>query len=150
MNNYFELKISINPEIEEIVSDICFSHESKKLTAYPNMPDKVFFPYQKEIFVKNYHNSTFYKTTINNIDSYDAVILDLIMPNKDGIGVLDYMKENNLFKKMPVSIISGDSSKETIDRAFTYPIVDMLSKPFNDRDIQRIIEKTILYKELKY
>ena len=26
MNNYFELKISINPEIEEIVSDICFSN----------------------------------------------------------------------------------------------------------------------------
>ncbi len=26
MKNYFELKISINPEIEEIVSDICFSN----------------------------------------------------------------------------------------------------------------------------
>ena len=26
MSNYFELKISINPEIEEIVSDICFSN----------------------------------------------------------------------------------------------------------------------------
>lgn len=26
MNNYFELKISINPELEEIVSDICFSN----------------------------------------------------------------------------------------------------------------------------
>lgn len=26
MNNYFELKISINPEMEEIVSDICFSN----------------------------------------------------------------------------------------------------------------------------
>lgn len=26
MNNYFELRISINPEIEEIVSDICFTN----------------------------------------------------------------------------------------------------------------------------
>ena len=26
MKNYFELKISINPEIEDIVSDICFSN----------------------------------------------------------------------------------------------------------------------------
>ena len=26
MNNYYELKISINPEIEEIVADICFSN----------------------------------------------------------------------------------------------------------------------------
>ena len=28
MDKYFELKISINPEIEEIVSDICFTHFS--------------------------------------------------------------------------------------------------------------------------
>ena len=79
-----------------------------------------------------------------------AVLLDLNMPGVDGFSVLEYMRENNLFKKTPVSIISGDSSKETIERAFTYPIVDMLSKPFNDRDIQRIIEKTILYRDLKY
>ena len=26
MNNYYELRISINPEIEDIVSDICFSN----------------------------------------------------------------------------------------------------------------------------
>ena len=26
MDSYFELKISINPEIEEIVSDICFTN----------------------------------------------------------------------------------------------------------------------------
>ena len=52
-----------------------------------------------------------------------AVLLDLNMPRKDGFAVLDYMKKNNLFEKIPVSIISGDSSKETIERAFTYPIV---------------------------
>ena len=28
MDNYFELKIAINPEIEDIVSDICFTHLS--------------------------------------------------------------------------------------------------------------------------
>ena len=28
MNNYYELKISINPEMEEIISDICFSNLS--------------------------------------------------------------------------------------------------------------------------
>ena len=50
--------------------------------------------------------------------------------------------------KMPVSIISGDSSKETIDRAFTYQIVDMISKPFNDTDIKRVVERTMFYKEM--
>ena len=70
------------------------------------------------------------------------------MPKVDGFAVLDYMKENDLLKKMPVSIISGDSSKETIDRAFTYEIVDMVAKPFNDSNIKTVVEKTIFYKEM--
>lgn len=81
-------------------------------------------------------------------DFIEAILLDLNMPKVDGFAVLDYMKENDLLKKMPVSIISGDSSKETIDRAFTYQIVDMLEKPFNDQSIKMVIEKTLFYKEM--
>lgn len=77
-----------------------------------------------------------------------AIILDLNMPKVDGFAVLDYMRDNDLFKKMPVSIISGDSTKKTIDRAFTYDIVDMLNKPFTDSNVKSIVQKTILYKEM--
>ncbi len=77
-----------------------------------------------------------------------AILLDLNMPNVDGFAVLDYMKQNQLFTEMPVSIISGDSSKETIDKAFKYHIVDMIKKPFNDIDIKRVVEKTIYFKDL--
>ena len=83
-----------------------------------------------------------------NNDNLKAVLLDLNMPELDGFAVLDYMKENNLFSKIPVSIISGDSSKETIDKAFTYQIVDMIKKPFNDVDIRHVVEKTIFFKEM--
>lgn len=82
----------------------------------------------------------------NNIK---AILLDLNMPQVDGFAVLDYMQENNLLQEMPVSIISGDSTKETIDRAFTYQIVDMIKKPFNDTDIKRVVEKTIFFKEMQ-
>ncbi len=77
-----------------------------------------------------------------------AILLDLNMPKVDGFKVLDYMKENDLLEKIPVSIITGDSSKETIDRAFTYDIVDMLGKPFNNNDVKRVVEKTIMYQEI--
>lgn len=84
----------------------------------------------------------------SNNNTISAILLDLNMPNVDGFAVLEYMKKNNLFTKIPVSIISGDSSKETIDRAFTYQIVDMLGKPFNESDVKRVVEKTILYKQM--
>ena len=81
-------------------------------------------------------------------DNIVAVLLDLNMPVVDGFAVLDFMKKNNLFLKIPVSIISGDSSKETIDRAFTYQIVDMLGKPFNENDVKRVVERTLYFKEM--
>ncbi len=74
-----------------------------------------------------------------------AMLLDLNMPNVNGFEVLDYLKTNNLFKEVPVSIITGEDSKEIIEKAFKYEIVDMLTKPFNERDIKRIVEKTINY-----
>lgn len=77
-----------------------------------------------------------------------AMLLDLNMPRVDGFKVLEYMQDNNLFAKVPVSIISGDSTKETINKAYQYPIIDMLGKPFNDSDIKRVVEKTLMYKEL--
>ena len=88
------------------------------------------------------------KTNMNN-DFIETILLDLNMPKVDGFAVLDFMKENGLLKKMPVSIISGDSTKETIDKAFTYEIVDMLSKPFNDQSVKMVIEKTLIYKEMQ-
>ena len=56
-----------------------------------------------------------------------GVLLDLNMPNVNGFAVLDYFKQNSLFSKIPVAIITGDDSKETIEKAFTYTIVDVLS-----------------------
>lgn len=72
-----------------------------------------------------------------------AILLDLNMPKVDGFAVLNYLKDNNLLSIMPVTIISGDSSKDSIDRAFTYNIVDMLNKPFSETKIKEAVEKTI-------
>ena len=77
--------------------------------------------------------------------SYDVagILLDLKMPKYDGFTVLEFFKENDLFKKIPVSIISGDDSKETIERAFKYDITDMLNKPFTKENIINIVNKMI-------
>ena len=72
-----------------------------------------------------------------------AMLLDLNMPLVDGYEVLDYLKENNLFNKIPVSIITGEDSKEKIDATFKYPIVDVIVKPFNEFNIKSVVEKTI-------
>ena len=80
---------------------------------------------------------------------YDIVgmFLDLNMPESDGFMVLNYFKNNNLFKKYPIAIMSGDDTKETIERAFTYNIVDMLNKPFSNHNIKSMVNKMISLKD---
>ncbi len=72
-----------------------------------------------------------------------CMLLDLNMPEYDGFMVLNYFKNNNLFSRIPISIISGDDTKETIDRAFSYGIVDMLNKPFSSDKIKSVVDKMI-------
>ena len=76
---------------------------------------------------------------------YDIVgmLLDLNMPEADGFVVLNYFKNNNLFKKYPIVIISGDDTKDTINKAFTYDITDMLNKPFSGDKIKAMVNKMI-------
>ena len=82
---------------------------------------------------------------LSNQNNIKGILLDLNMPNVNGFEVLDYLKANDLFVKYPVSIITGADDKDTITKAFTYQIVDMLQKPFNEKDVKRIIERTITY-----
>lgn len=72
-----------------------------------------------------------------------CMMLDLNMPNVNGYKVLDYLKENNLFNIVPVVIITGVDTKDEINKTFSYPIVDVLSKPFNERDVKNVIERVI-------
>ena len=82
---------------------------------------------------------------INNLNNESLVgmLLDLNMPNVNGFVVLEYMKNNDLFKTVPVSIITGVGNDDIIKKAFEYPVVDVLRKPFNERDIRKVVEKTV-------
>lgn len=84
--------------------------------------------------------------TDNKENEIVGMLLDLNMPDYDGFYVLNYFQNNNLFKKYPIAIISGDDTKETIDRAFSYDIVDMLNKPFTGDNIKSVVNKIINYR----
>ena len=79
----------------------------------------------------------------NKSNNIACVLLDLNMPIYNGFMVLEYFKNYDLFKKIPVFIISGDDSKETIEKAFTYGIVDMLNKPFSIENIKNAVTRAI-------
>ena len=83
----------------------------------------------------------------NNFDSeFVGMFLDLNMPNVNGFEVLEVFKNHNLFNKIPVCILTGDDTKDSIDKVFNYPIVDVLKKPFDENEIKTSLGKMILRK----
>lgn len=91
------------------------------------------------------------KEVLDIIDKYAGenlvgVFLDLQMPGMNGFEVLDYFKEHDLFKTLPVSIISGEDSEDGIKRAMSYEgVVDMIQKPFDATSIRAIVDKTVAF-----
>ena len=75
----------------------------------------------------------------NKINDYDVIILYLIMPNKDGIYVLEQMKRKNIYK--PVIISTSYNSDEMIRRVSEYGVHYFLLKPYELSDLEgRIME----------
>ena len=68
---------------------------------------------------------------------YDVVILDLIMPNKDGLDVLEEMKKLDIDKK--VIVISSYNSDEMIRKVSEYGIDYFMLKPFELSDLEKRI-----------
>lgn len=78
-----------------------------------------------------------------------GVLLDLNMPKIDGFQVLEFFKSNGIFGTIPVTIITGDDSKDTVLKAFDYPIVDVLNKPFTESDVRNVVSKMVNFSGTK-
>ena len=63
--------------------------------------------------------------------SFDAVLLDLIMPRMDGYQVLAEMKKDAILRRMPVIVISATDEMDSIVRCIEMGATDYLPKPFN-------------------
>ncbi len=133
----------------------------EKLDAEPTIPDSleqddmksvliiddssIIRNYLERIFINDYNvkmavdgNDGIEK--IKKDQNINIILLDLVMPKADGFVVLDYLEKNHI--DIPVIIISGETSKESINRAFEYKVVDVIKKPF---DVDIIKEKIDRY-----
>ncbi len=77
----------------------------------------------------------------NQQDDYDLILLDLIMPKKDGMYVLEEMKTRGIDKK--VIVATSYNASDIIREVSEYGVNYFLLKPFELSDLQkRIMEAT--------
>lgn len=69
----------------------------------------------------------------------DIIILDLVMPKKDGFTVLEEIKKDPKLKSIPVIVASNLGQHEDLERAKALGAVDYLIK--SDMSMSGLVEK---------
>lgn len=79
--------------------------------------------------------------TISMLDTYqDEIVLlflDFIMPGKNGLEVMKYMKDKGYMNTIPVIMITGEATTETDIKAYEYGASDIMRKPFTPKIVMR-------------
>ena len=70
-------------------------------------------------------------------DELAVVLLDLMMPEVDGFAVLKVMQEKGWIERIPVLIISGETSVKAERKCFDYHISDFIRKPFDNALVKK-------------
>src|SRR5579863_1360903 len=65
----------------------------------------------------------------------DLVITDVIMPDKDGFEVCQFIKQHAGLNKTPVVLLSGVVNREVADKAFSVKADELIRKPFQPQDL---------------
>ncbi|MGA9143779.1 MAG: response regulator, partial [Candidatus Acidiferrales bacterium] len=65
----------------------------------------------------------------------DAVITDVIMPDKDGYEVCEFIKQHEQFARIPVILMSGIVNRTVAERATAVKADELIRKPFQPQDL---------------
>ena len=74
----------------------------------------------------------------------DLLLLDINMPEVDGFTVLQTMNEKHWIDKIPVVMISSESSVSIVEKAYDLGATDYISRPFDMAIVRRRVENTIM------
>ena len=71
----------------------------------------------------------------------DLVLLDLMMPGKNGIEVLEDMAKHGWLATTPVTLLTGSIDEKLVLRGIELGAKDYLSKPFMPKDLIERVKK---------
>lgn len=78
-----------------------------------------------------------YDMILSKEKDYDLIVMDLIMPNKDGLSILEDLHHLNKEKK--IIVLTSYSKDETIRKVSDYGVSYYMLKPFNIKDLEKRI-----------
>lgn len=71
---------------------------------------------------------------------YDAVITDINMPRLDGFGVIAAIRGGDANRRVPILVLTTESSEEFKEKARTLGATGWIVKPFEDQQLVDILK----------
>ena len=65
----------------------------------------------------------------------DLILLDIVMPDTDGFSLAKLIKSSPLLTDIPIIFITGKATEDNIIRSFEVGGVDIITKPFNSKEL---------------
>lgn len=75
--------------------------------------------------------------------TFDLIIVDINMPDINGFELLDFVKNNDQYKSIPVVIVSTESSEDDKEKGMALGAAAYLTKPFKLEELQSIVRKAL-------
>ena len=79
----------------------------------------------------------------NKASQIDLILLDLMMPEMDGIEVCNILKSNPMYQDIPIIFITADNSAESFATAFKMGAIDYIKKPFDKAELLLRVENQL-------
>ncbi len=73
----------------------------------------------------------------------DLILLDVMMPEIDGLALLEIIKQDDYLRKIPVILQTGIVSEAEIEKAYALGVVSVLRKPYTQPMLLREVTKAL-------
>ncbi len=80
-------------------------------------------------------------TTLLRNNRFDIAIIDIRLPGKDGLSIVEYIKEKGL--DTSTILITGYSSEDSVVKAIKLGVNDFIRKPYEDEELLHSINKIL-------
>ncbi|MGA1625448.1 MAG: response regulator [Prochlorothrix sp.] len=105
-----------------------------------------------EVLQPKGYNVTFAKSGRQALDRLevakpDLILLDLMMPEMDGLTVCRHLKAQEQYKKIPIIVLTASQDSTDLVEAFELGAVDYITKPFS---VPELLARVKNHLELKY
>ena len=89
-------------------------------------------------------NSGFEALKLLPTEDFDLIITDINMPDINGLELINFVRNNPRYNRIPIIIVSTERSEEDKKRGMALGATAYVTKPFKSLELQEIIKKTVV------